>query len=123
MRPASILETLQYGIEMVFPVAGRSPLGVRSVPVCVVVTINSAVTVSPQLVSDLTSVLLTRGIVVVEHGLCGSSGEWADAGAEGGEDRGGCCPSSFGEMVAVGAHDLVDQAMGAQQTELAAGPG
>src|SRR5712691_8870719 len=55
--------------------------------------------------------------------LCGCRGELTNAGAEGGEDGRGRDSSSFGEVIAVGTSDLVDQTVGAQQAEFATGPG
>ena len=54
--------------------------------------------------------LLTPGIVVVEHGLCGCGGELAHAGAERGEDGGDDDASGLGEVVAVGASELGNEA-------------
>jgi hypothetical protein len=49
--------------------------------------------------------------------LCGA-GELANARAECGEDGGGGAASGGGELVAVGAGDLVDDAVSAQQAEV-----
>src|SRR5205823_6550557 len=54
---------------------------------------------------------------------CYGLSELAHAGAERGEDGSGRYASGLGEVIAVGAGDLVDQAMGAQQAEFATGPG
>ncbi len=68
------------------------------------------------------SVLLTARIVLVEHGLRGRGCELANCGAEGAQNGGGGRAPDDGEVVAVGAIDFVDQAVGPQQAKLAAGP-
>jgi len=54
---------------------------------------------------------------------CRGGSELADAGAERGEDGRGRDASGLGEVIAVGAGHLVDQAVGTQQAEFATGPG
>ena len=54
---------------------------------------------------------------------CRGGSELADAGAESGEDGRGRDASGLGEVIAVGAGHLVDQAVGTQQAEFATGPG
>src|SRR5438034_5977496 len=50
---------------------------------------------------------------------CRGGSELADAGAERGEDGRGRDASGLGEVIAVGAGHLVDQAVGTQQAEFA----
>jgi len=86
-------------------------------------SVRRLATERPCAVMHCPPVLLTQGIVVVEHGLCGCGDELADARAERGENSCGGDPSGLGEVVAVSPGDLVNQPVGAQQSEFAAGPG
>ena len=61
--------------------------------------------------------------MLVEHELCGGSGELSGGGTEGGEDERGGGTSSFGELVAVGVADFVDQPVSTQESKFAANPG
>ena len=60
--------------------------------------------------------------MLVEHGLCGGSGELSGGGVESGEDCGGGGTSSFGELVTVGVGDFVDEAVGTEESKFAAYP-
>jgi len=55
--------------------------------------------------------------------LCGCRRELTHACAEGREDGGGGDSAGFGEVVTMGAGDLVDQAVGAEEAEFARDPG
>ena len=60
--------------------------------------------------------------MLVEHGLCGGSGELSGGGVESSEDCRGGGTSSFGELVTVGVGDFVDEAVGTQESKFAAYP-
>jgi hypothetical protein len=69
------------------------------------------------------SVPLMPEIVLVEDGFsCSRRCALADSGSESGQDSCGRGASGAGEVVAIGARDFVDQAVGSQKAELATGP-